>query len=186
MRSLNTDTQTESEASNKRPVWFFKGEFDEGDLNLHTRLGTITWGGDTYTGTGGIGGISAVDEDSELSRSNLQLTLRGMPSDIVQIVLDENFQGRRATLYIGYVDSSGVLVDDPIIIYRGRMDNARIKLGRTFTVILNVESRFAAWDKPLVRRYNNADQQSRYPGDRGLEFIEQASEKEIFWGRKMG
>ena len=50
---------------------------------------------------------------------------------------------------------------------------------------LTVESRFAAWDRPLVRRYNNADQQTRYPGDKGLEFVEQTAEKQIVWGAKL-
>ena len=43
-------------------------------------------------------------------------------------------------------------------------------------------SRFAAWDKPQPRRYNNSSQQSRYPGDLGLQFIEQATYKTVIWG----
>jgi hypothetical protein len=62
------------------------------------------------------------------------------------------------------------------------MDTASISQGEQISVSVNLESRFAAWDKPNVRRYNNADQQSRYPGDKGLEFVEQTTDRQINWG----
>ncbi len=184
-RDISVANQTASAASTIVPVFFVKLEFDTGDVNLHSQLGEIAWGGDTYTGAGDIGGISPVDEDSELSRSTLQLTLRGLPTDLVSIVGNEHYQGRPATIYLGYLDqTTHVLVSDPLVIYRGRMDVATTEVGETLTVTLAVESRFAAWDRPLVRRYNNADQQGRYPGDKGLEFVEQTTEKQIVWGQK--
>jgi hypothetical protein len=165
------------------PVWFVKLAFDGGDLNLHTRLGPITWGGDTYTGAGDVGGIGVVDEDSELARSTLELSLRGLPTDLLSTVLNEHYQGRTATLYLGYLDPvTQQLVADPGIVYRGRMDYARPRQGETLSIALFVESRFAAWDRPNVRRYNHADQQARYPGDRGLEFVEQTTDLTIAWG----
>lgn len=184
-RSLDTATQSASEAGTILPVWFVKLEFDSGDVLLHTGLGDLSFGGDTYTGAGGIGSIDTVEEDSELSRSTLKLTLRGLPNDIISIVLNEYYQGRRATLYLGYLDqATRQLVADPGIVYRGRMDTASVSQGETCSVTLTVESVFAAWDRPLVRRYNNADQQARFPGDRGLEAVEQSSEKQIVWGQK--
>lgn len=185
-RSIASANETASQAPVIVPVFFVKLEFDSGDVLLHTGLGSITWGGDTYTGAGAIGKITPVDEDSELSRSTVQLTLRGLPTDIVSIVLGEYYQGRTATIYLGYLDQTTLaLVADPLIVYRGRMDTATIEQGETLAVTLSVESRFSAWDKPLIRRYNHADQQSRYAGDRGLEFVEQTTEKELVWGQKL-
>lgn len=182
-RDLDAATATASSADTALPVWFVKLAFDGGEVNLHSRIGTITWGGDDYTGAGGIGGISVVDEDSELARSTLELTLEGLPTDILSTVLNEHYQGRTATVYLGYLDPvTNQLVADPGIIYRGRMDTAKPRQGKTLSVSLTVESRFAAWDRPNVGRYNNADQQARYPGDRGLEFVEQTTDLTIAWG----
>ncbi len=197
MRDITAATQAASESDNPRPVWFVKLEFDDGDLCLSTHDGPLSFGGDDYIGAGTIGAISSIDENIELARSSLQMTLRGLPTDIVAIVLAEHYQGRRATTYLGYLGSvptwsdisetwesldepwesfstPGRLIADPVIIHRGRMDNASIQQGKTCSVTLNVESRFADWNRSKARRYNNADQQARYPGDRGMEFVEQA------------
>jgi hypothetical protein len=173
-------------ASTIHPVAFVKFEFDGGDVNLHTELGDITWGGDTYTGVGSLGSVGVSEEVSDLSNTPLNLTLSGIPNDLISILLNEYYQGRRATLYLGYLDmTTRQLVADPIILYRGLIDTADIQQDKTCTVTLSVQSRFAAWDVPLIRRYNNADQQARYPGDKGLQFVEQAVDKQIIWGGKV-
>ena len=63
------------------------------------------------------------------------------------------------------------------------MDTADIQTDKNATITLSVESRFAMWDQPVVRRYNNSDQQSLYPGDTGLQYIEQAVNETIWWGQ---
>lgn len=182
-RSISNANAAASSAPVIAPVWFVKLEFDDGPVCLHTQLGTLSFGGDEYTGAGDIGAISTMEEDSELSRSTLTLSLSGLPGDIISVVLNEQYQGRNATVFLGYLNPDTMqLVDTPLIVYRGRMDTASTEQGETLSVGLSVESRFAAWDRPLVRRYNNADQQARYPGDRGLEYVEQTAEKQLIWG----
>lgn len=181
-RDVPTATGTASQSSSIIPVWFVKLEFDSGNVALCTYDGDVAWNGDVYTGAGSIGTISAIDENTELARSTLQMQLRGLPTEIVAIVLAEHYQGRKATTRLGYLDfDSRRLIGDPAIVHSGRMDTASIKQGATCTVTLNVESRFAAWDKPKIRRYNDADQQSRFPGDTGLGFVQQAVEGTV-WG----
>lgn len=184
-RSLDAATITASQQSVIVPVWFVKLEFDTGNITLSTYDSSIAWGGDTYIGAGNIGAIGTVDESIELARSPIELTLSGLSSSIVAIALNEHCQGRRATIYFGYLDrTTRQLVATPSILYRGKMDNFSIpQQGKTFTISLKLESRFADWDRPRVRRLNNADQQARYPGDLGLEFVEQASEGKI-WGTR--
>lgn len=186
-RDVAAATLTAAQQELIQPVLLAKLEFDSGAVLAHSRLGDLSFGGDTYLGIGQFGGVSQTQEGSDLSRSSIALTLSNIPGDMGALVLNEYFQGRRATLYLGYIDTTtSQLVAAPAILYRGRMDNARIRQGGdTFTVTVNIENRFAAWDKAAVRRFNNADQQSRYPGDRGFEFVEQAAEKQIVWGGKL-
>ncbi|MBP3955386.1 hypothetical protein J8F10_08845 [Gemmata sp. G18] len=184
-RDADTDTITASQQDVIEPVLMANLEFDSGDLLAHSSLGNLVFDGQTYLGVGKFGGITAAEENSDLSRSPISLTLSNIPGDMGAIVLGEHYQGRRATIYLGYFDpATGLLVGDPVILYRGRMDAARIRQGQTFVVTVSIENRFAAWDKPKVRRYNNADQQSRHPGDKGCQYVEQAVEKEIVWGGK--
>ena len=183
-RDIDIITQNAAAADSIRPVLFVELNFVSGAVRFHSALGPSTWGGNTYTGTGRLGSVSQVEEDSDLSRTPITLTLSGIPTDVLSILQSEHYQGRRATLYLGYLDASRQLVADPIILYRGRMDTASVEQGETLMLSMTIESRFAAWDRPLERRYNNADQQSRYPGDTGLQYVEQAVDKEIVWGRK--
>jgi len=181
-RDINAATATASSASTIRPVMFVALEFDSATVRFHSELGDLTFDGDTYTGTGRLGDISPMDEESELARTPITLSLSGLPTDLLGAFLDEHYQGRRATVYLGYFDDNRALVDDPIVLYRGRMNQPQIERGETLRIALTVESRFAAWDRPQVRRYNNADQQSRYPGDKGLEFVEKSANVQVFWG----
>jgi hypothetical protein len=185
-RNISADNQTASQASAIHPVLFVELMFDDGAVRFHSELGDITWGGNTFTGAGRLGSISAVEEESELSRSPLTMTLSGLPTDLLSVLLNQHYQGRQATVYLGYLDlTANQLVDDPFVLHRGRMDTPQVEQGETLSISLSVESRFAAWDRPVSRRYNNADQQSLYPGDRGLEFVESSVDRQIAWGTKL-
>jgi hypothetical protein len=166
-----------------RPVLFLKLEFDGGDINIHSDLGDLTWGGDTYTGVGRLGSVSTADEVSDLSLTTIKLTLSGLPNDLTSILFNQQYQGRTATLFIGYLNPAfPVLVDDPMILYRGLIDTANFATDKNFSITLSIGSRFSAWSSPNIRRYNNADQQGRFPADKGLQFIEQTTNKTIIWG----
>jgi hypothetical protein len=182
-RDITPDTLAAATAATIYPVLFVKLEFDGGNVCLHSRLGPLSFGGVTYTGAGKLGQITAADEVSDLSHAPLTLTLSGLPGDVISIALNEHYQGRRATIYLGYLDpDTGLLVSDPTILYRGLLDTADIEQGQTVGVSLSVGNRFAQWNKAQPRRYNNADQQSRYPGDKGLQFMEKSTYRTIIWG----
>lgn len=181
-RGLDAATQTASEAGRADPVALVKLEFASGDVRLWTGWGTLTYDGEDYTGAGDLGTIGPIDEDSDLSRNTMEIGLRGLPNDIVAIALSEQYQGRPCTLFVGYLDPvTGQLVGDPAA-FTGQMDFPTIELGAECQIVLTVEDEFAVLDKPKVRRYNDADQQSRYPGDRFFEFVEQTTDKQINWG----
>ena len=97
--------------------------------------------------------------------------------------LDEDYQGRTATIWAAPLDSEHRIVSDPVIVFKGRMDTMPITMGRSGEITVNLESRLVDWERARVRRYNDADQQAEYPGDLGLQFVEQMVEKQLIWGR---
>ena len=185
-RSLSATNQTQSEAATSAPVLFLKLALDSGNILMHSNVGSITWGGDTYTGVGDLGEVSTIDETADLGRSTVEFKLSAIPAAIISTVLGQYYQGRTATLFLGFLNTTtNVLVDTPLTLFKGRIDTSKIMLGQEAVIVLTAESRFAAWDRPNTSRYNHADQRSRYTGDRGLEYAEQASEKQIAWGQKL-
>ena len=183
-RTLNSDTLNACDDARIFPILMCDLNFDSGTIYLHTGLGTLTWGGNSYVGVGKFGAVSPMEEASDLSRTPITLTLSGLPNDIISLLATTTVQGRLATVYLGYLSATTrLLVNDPGIIYRGNIDTCKVRQGQTVTISLSIESRFAAWSNPVIRRFNNSYQQLRFPGDKGLEYIEQTVNKTIWWGR---
>ena len=183
-RDLSVNNLAATTADVVAPVHFAELQFDSGTVRVHSRLGTLTWGGNDWIGLGRFGGASAVEETADLSRKTVTYTLSGIPGDLMSVVLDEHYQGRPARLYLGFLDTvTNQLLDTPELLDQGRMDVSDTDEGETCSISITAESRFAAWERPVIRRYTDADQQARFPGDRGLEFVSQAAQREVPWGR---
>jgi len=143
----------------------------------------FTWNGYTWTGLGNLGGISAVSEGEDLEMYGFTLTLSGIKPEWISIAMSAEYQQRAATIWMAPLDTNYSLLNDPVIIFRGRMDTMPIELDKQSTIQLTVESRLVDWERPRESRYNHADQTSRYPDDKGFEYVAQMAEKEIIWGR---
>jgi hypothetical protein len=48
-------------------------------------------------------------------------------------------------------------------------------------IVITGESRLAGWERPKVRRFNDADQKKDYPTDRFFEGMAESAETEIVW-----
>lgn len=158
-------------------------EFDSGTLRLWTGYGDKTINGNVYTGTGALMQVSEVQETAELAAAGATLTLAGLPSEILSLALNEPYQNRRARIYFGLAGS----VDDMAEVFTATMDSMDIEEGaETSSIQLTLENRLLDLERARIRRYTNNDQQSRFPGDRGLEFVDDLQDREIFWGRAPG
>ena len=164
-----------------RPVLLVDLDFASNPLRATDAPFDITVGGIPYLGLGHLGGIGPVRESTEIQTYNITLTLNGVSTAIVAIALGEAYQGRSAVVSLLFLDEGHRPVDEAMVLFRGRMDVMRITTGETASIELDCESRLADWDRPRIRRFNNADQQQRFPSDRGFEFVPQMVEKEIVW-----
>jgi len=181
-RAMDAAVITATQQAVIRPVVLFDGDFPSGHLRLFSGTGYVTYNDNLFTGWGSLGKISAIEEGVELSASGLSVSLSGLPGAIVSTALGEHYQGRLAVLYIAMLDEDYQVIGSPVVLFRGRMDNMPITLGTTCDISLNIENPLRDWERPKERRYNNADQQAVWPGDKGLEFVEQTVKEEITWG----
>ncbi len=159
-------------------------DFSNGFVRVHSGAGPKKLFGNTYKGIGGFGRITAIEEKAELGATIVELTISGLDptEDNVNTVLTTNYRNRPATVYIAFIDPDGDIVEDPTILFRGFMDNAVVAQGKELSVTVRVNSIMADWDRAKISRYTNEEQQDRFPGDLGLEFVPQMVEKEIKWG----
>lgn len=183
MRSLTAAVDAALAAENVVIVMFVELDFASGFVRVHSGVGDIVVGGNTFQGVGRLGDIEGINESTELKANGLRLVLSGVPNDLISIALSENYQGRACRIWIGALDANHRLIADAVGPFKYRMDTMTISTGETSTIRLSVEDMFADWDRPRARRYNDADQKSQYPTDRGFEYVGEMKDKTLFWGR---
>lgn len=184
-RGMDSLNEGAVESDHVAPIIFADLDFSSGHVRVHSGIGTIAWGGYDWSGLGAFGTVTGLEEKSELARKTITYNLSGVPNDLIGVVLSEDYQGRSAKVYIGFFDTTTYqLLATPELLDSGLMDVSRIKEGKECSVSITAESRISAWSRPVVRRYTDAEQQAKFAGDKGLEFLSQAAQKEIVWGRK--
>lgn len=183
-RGLTSGMATAAAAKVIRPFLLVKLAFDSGDLNLWTGYGDLSWGGDTYTGAGDLLGMEAIEETAEVRSTGVALQLSGVPSSLISLALNEDYQGRPATLWLGAFDASGAIISDPYQLFKGAMDVMEpVDEGDTARFTLMVESRLIDLRKPRPRRYTAEDQKITFPDDKGFDQVTAIQNVEIVWGR---
>lgn len=191
-RSIDVAVETAFDAQHVPGLMLVELDFPSGFLRLNNSGQNIDWNGSTWYAGGSLINISEIAEstDGEAHGITLQLNavelapISGSPSEIniVQLARAQNYQGRAARVWLAPLNpTTYVPITDPVLAFEGRMNKMDFRVGEDAAFALACESRFADWNRPRVRRYNDADQRSRFPADRGLEYMEQMVEKQLVW-----
>lgn len=183
-RLLSSGVQSAVSAAEVSPILLFEGDFASGTLNIWSGFGDLTWGSATWTGAGTLFSVSAIEETSDVSAKGASITLSGIPSDMISLVLSDIRQNALGRVYLGFLDSSGEIVVDPYMIFEGRLDIPALQEnGETSTITISYESRLIDLQRTRESRYTNEDQQREFPGDLAFEFVPNLQEISINWGR---
>jgi hypothetical protein len=166
-----------------RPALFVEGLFDSGTIRLWSGMGPIMIDGVQWTGAGHVLAISGFEEGMALEANGISITLSGMPGDLVSLVISEPLQNRRMNIYMAMFDDSGLMIGPLIKLFCGRADVPSIEdSAETCTITITVENRLRDLMRARGRRYEDADQQSVYPGDLGFQYVTSIQDKKIKWG----
>lgn len=180
-RSLTGAMAAALGASNLAPVMFVQLDFDSGTVRVTNLAFDISWGGNTWLGAAYVGSIDAIVENETIQANGLSFTLTGIPGALISTALGEQYQGRKAQVWLGAI-SGGALVASPVLVFSGRMDVMNIALGETASIKVNAESRLADFERPRIRRYNDADQRAIYPSDPSFQYVPQMTSRSLYWG----
>lgn len=183
MRDMTTAARAQFCKLNFPCLIFVELDFADGYVRMTNAGYSFTWNGVEWLGIGTLGKIEEVAEGSALQMYGLSLSLSGIPPEVISEAFSQGYQGRAAKLWLAPLTDDYQIIADPVVIFSGRMDTMDIALGKTATVTVTVESRLVDWERPRVRRFNDADQQAEYPGDRGFKYVDQMVYKDMKWGR---
>ena len=208
-RDLSTLTIEAINDDTVHPFFAVELMFD-GDnvLRMWTGQGTLVLAdGTEWAGAGTLLNISTVEETSELAVKGATITLTGIPSEVISLALSQPYQGRVCNIYFGTFTTGNILQEnsDYILlqdgskievqstskglnsIFSGYMDQMNIaEDADTSTIELLVENKLIDLERARVARFTSGYQKSIYPGDLGLDFVEDLQDRNISWGRKSG
>jgi hypothetical protein len=182
----DSDNQTAAMAAHAEGATFVSLDLPSGFLRLHTRTGTINWGGYDWLGVGKFGGIETVKEDAELRPNTVTLQLSGVDAALVSAAMAEDYHGRAVRVYYGLFDTTTfALIGDPETVFVGLMDYMQVTLGaNTGAITVHCESELARWQRPRALLYTHESQQLLYPGDRFFDMVPVLQSRTIDWGKK--
>ena len=188
-RSITTAFKNAIKSSVVRPLLAVELEFSTGTLRFWNGYGdlTMTAGGssNTFTGLGDLMGVSAIAESDQVEAIGASLSLTGIKSSFISTALSGNYTNRNASIFLGVFDTSKSVIADVYTLFKGKMDIMKIDEGsESATITLNLENSLIALDRPLNRRFTHEDQQERFSGDLGFEFVPDLQDKEVIWGKK--
>lgn len=165
-------------------AWFAMLDLPSGVARLHSGAGRIMAGGFEWRGVSDpIGGrlvsLAGVEEPAFGQAAAVTITLTGADRSFLQSVhaTRRQIEGRPANIYWCAFDgeTQKPLMELKGLFTRGRMSSPSLQwsgLGAR-TVSLTVENIWAAQNFAPGRKWNPADQQRLYPGDKGLDYVGQ-------------
>ena len=186
-RTLTTAVKNELLTGQIRPIHLIEIGFStpvyltDCGFNLTS---SISGSSRTYTASAFLVGASSFEEQVDITKTTLSLSLSGADQTFISTVLNENIVNDTFEIYRGLLDSSNSVIADPILLYSGNIDTFEISETETQSnVKLIIVSHWANFDKKSGRKTNNASQQRFFSTDVGMDFSSQTV-LDLKWGRE--
>lgn len=180
MRDIHPDVIAALDSHLFRPLYFVEIMFDD-PLRFTSAYSSMTIDGKEYFGAGNLGSISPVSEGTDLDPQEYKITAAGVSDASLAALVPARYMNREVTSMTALVDDQGQIIGEPMLSFLGNTDDVQAEIGDVGRVTVTVRDELADWARPKIERYTNADQQARYPGDKGLEYVSQVADKEIIW-----
>lgn len=162
-----------------QPFYAVEIKLDSGDVRLWTGLGDKVIEGETYTGAGNLLNIDGLEEAADLGAKNAELTLSGVPPELISLALQEPYQRRRVKVMFGEQS-----VPDVVVVFSGFANTLDILDEADSSAIkMTVESRLVELERARIRRYTQEDHSSRHPNDTFFSLVADLQDQQVSWFR---
>jgi hypothetical protein len=191
MPFIDATTAARLQESGVRAALLIELQFQSGTARLFNGHGRVAVDGQTWDGYGEFGSLTGLGQSRGTESSKVTLAMSGVSLDVIQKAKNgvDDVQGRRAFIWKRLFDADWQPVGSRIAIYWGIMQRINIRseapqdeaMGRTRVAELEIENPFAARSRPAARRFTDADQQSRWPGDKFFRFVPLQDGQTVKW-----
>ena len=180
-KSIGSSNQTAAAASHNEPIVLVHIACDD-PVYAHSGVGVITYGSTDYLGVGHLGSISAPKESNVVGPGSVTLELSGLSPNNIGTAMSSASYGDAVTIYQGYRQDDGTLVDTPWIVWSGSIDRIGGLVGPECTVSVELQHDIAALGEISGRRCTDEDQQNAYLGDTFFSHIADVPNLKLVWG----
>ena len=136
-----------------------KAEFDTETLRFHSGTDDIVLNSETYSGLGNLINVSNISDSTELKSEGINVTLAGMDATVVNLALNEEYQNRLITIFMGYESGGTNVVQGVIVLFKGRMQKMEIfDNPEGSTIQLTAENRLIDLQRPSNLRFTKESQ----------------------------
>jgi hypothetical protein len=158
--------------------------FVEQEMRLWEGFHHLTAGGQTWLGGGYIGTVGPIPFGANDAAGVVQFTLSGVTPEIVAMVRrSASVRGRPVTVYGQFLDAEYQPLDAMIVLAKLVMDMMSYAATGPVSrrIQLTAETIWTSRNMSPFAVYSDRDQQGRYPGDLGCEFVASLANKVIAW-----
>jgi len=185
-RSLTTAIKNELATNDIRPVHLITIGFGT-PVNItdcsFDLTSSVSGSSVTYSASDFIMGVSNHTEETDITKSSVNINLSGADQTFISVVLNENVINDSVTIFRGLLADDNTLIADPFLLYKGNIESFEIQEGeKDSTVGLSIVSHWADFEKKNGRKTNNTSQQRFFSTDVGMDFSSQTVQ-DIKWGR---
>jgi hypothetical protein len=136
--------------------------------------------GHDWFGLNKLLGIEGLEHDGDGQSSELRVTVSGADARFLALAIsadESEYMGRHIKIYNQFFEGDRTLLDEPQARAAGIIDgigvtrSPRDPNGTRRTITINAQNMFYGRGQPPASYYTDSDQQLRFPGDRGLQYI---------------
>lgn len=181
---ISSDLATLLSENNQIIFTAVKAEFDTETLYVWSGTENMSIDGQEYIGAGDLLNISEVTDNLDMRSNNISITLAGMDATVLNLALNENYQNRFITIFLGLLSGGTDIVAGKMILFKGRMTSMTINDDPNGSTIgLEAENRLIDLSKPSNLRYTNQSQRYINSSDTCFSRVATLADKEITWGK---
>jgi hypothetical protein len=172
-RELTADEKTVVTGKNVRLGVFVVVHWPSGDARFWSGVGPFIYEGESFAGVGDLGSISQIKESTTGRANGITISLGGCSPESVALVLTENYQHRKAEVYVGFLSADDTLVSGLLRpVFVGVVDVATDEDdGEMARITLSIEPRMIIAQQASGRRITHESRIAEHPGDLGYEYI---------------
>lgn len=189
MAFLTSEQATRIYGSTVRLCLLAELQFASRTMFLWNGAGRVKLYSNVWEGVGAMGAIDGLMQTREPVSTKVTMSLSGVSQEVTALARASvsDVQGRAAYIWLQLMDAAWQPVGTRLPIFWGIMQRINIKRAEAHEdsveriCELEVENPFYGRSRPSAGRYNDADQQSKYPGDRFFRFIPVQKTQTITW-----